>query len=143
MDEKQVYRRRLAILLTAAAVLLAAVVFALNRDTRPVRRGSFVSGIPGRVESFDGRYYAEQSLEKADGSRDDRVKVTVFEAATKTVAGEFLTQRAFDFIGICWAPEGYDIWVNSGDVGVYRMRYEDGAWAEDPGAELPEGISLK
>lgn len=142
MDDKQIYRRRLAIMLAVAAALLAAVVFALSRDTRSVRQGSFVSGIPGRVESADGKYYAEQSLEKAADSRENAVKVTVYDAGTKAVAGEFLTRRAYDFMGICWAPEGYDIWVQSGDAGVYRMRFEDGAWVEDHDGALPEGIEL-
>lgn len=142
MDEKQIYRRRLAIMLTAAAIMLAGVVFALSRDTRPNVHGSFTAGVPGRVESFDGRFYAEQSVERPVGDSVNRVKVTVYDAETKAPVGEFPAQRAFDFLGICWARDGYDIWVNSGDVGAYCMRYEDGAWVEDRTVPLPEYIRL-
>lgn len=142
MDDRQTYKRRLTILLIAAAVLLAGVVFALTRDTHVTKHGSFTAGVPGRVDSFDGKYFAEQSVTRPEGEKANWVQVTVYDAETKAEVGGFLAQRAFDFLGICWAPDSYDIWVSSGDVGAYRMRYDDGAWVEDRDAPLPEGMVL-
>lgn len=143
MDDRQIYRRRVTILLIMSAVLLAGVVFALTGDTRVTMHGSFTAGIPGRVESHDGKYRAEQSLVRPEGEKANWVQVTVYDAATKAEVGGFLAQRAFDFLGICWAPDSYDIWISSGDVGAYCMRFDDGAWVEDRNAPLPEGIRLE
>jgi len=102
--------------------------------------GSFIVGVPGTVRSDDGKLYAEQSLEQDAESGVNLVKVTVYGADNGLTVGEFIAQRALDFQGICFEPGSWNIWVQSGDVGVYCMRYDDGKWVEDHDIPIPDTI---
>ena len=87
---------------------------------------------PDRTTSYDGAYYALQTLEKLDVANNfSCIRVTVYDAETDAVVDSFLTERAWDFWGICWEPASYNIWIQSADVGTYCMRYDDGAWVRD------------
>ena len=102
--------------------------------------GSFTVGVPGTVFSDDGKLAAEQSLEQDAGSGVNNVKVTVTNLENGLTVGEFVAERAMDFWGICFEPGSYNIWIQSGDVGVYCMRYDDGTWVKDLDAPRPESI---
>lgn len=96
---------------------------------------------PYRTYSWDKKLYADQTL---DGTKAaDLIRVTVYDAETDAIVGSFPAQRAWDFWGICWAPDSYDIWIQSGDVGVYCMRYVDGTWEQVWDALRPDEIVTK
>ena len=101
---------------------------------------SFVVGVPGTIRSDDGKLYAEQSLRQEETGGVNLVDVTVYSADNGLPVGTFTAQRAMDFLGICFGPGSWDIWVQSGDVGVYCMRYDDGKWVEDRTAQKPASI---
>ena len=109
MDDRQTYKRRLTILLIAAAVLLAGVVFALTRDTRVTKHGSFTAGVPGRVDSFDGKYFAEQSVTRPEGEKANWVQVTVYDAETRAEVGGFLASNGLA------GNDGLEIYVTGND----------------------------
>lgn len=96
--------------------------------------GSFTSG---RTESHDGRYYAVQEKTGLD------ITVTVFSAETQAEVFSFSPARASDFHGICWESESYNIWIQSGDIGVKCYRFEDEKWLLDENAVRPADIVSK
>ena len=77
------------------------------------------------------------------GCRNIPEKVCIYETGTEEKVFEFYTERARDFWGICWESDTYNIWIQSGDTGVYCYRYEDERWIRDDSAERPEDIHSK
>lgn len=55
----------------------------------------------------------------------------------------FTPARASDFWGICWETDTYNIWIQSGDIGVICYAYADGNWEVDPTAIRPDSIVSK
>ena len=101
--------------------------------------GSFT---PYDVESFDGKYIAKQVVERRffGDANMNYVRVDVFDHESGELADSFYAARAWDFWGICWEEDSYNIWTQSADVGIYCYRYEDGTWRRDEQAERPEYI---
>ena len=117
-----------AVLLGVSGCSLTAAATWPPRHWSPVDYGSFS---PDVTTSYDGRYYAVQTLARPGDAAVDGIQVTIYESGTDAVVDSFLTQRAYDFWGVCWAPDSYDLWVQSGDVGTYCMRCADGTWVRD------------
>lgn len=84
---------------------------------------------PYDVESFDGRFVAKQEVERLGDVR--YVRVYVYDKESGVLEGDFWAERAWDFWGICWENDSYDIWIQSADVGIYCYRYQDGEWRRD------------
>jgi|GEM_PF-2889294 len=92
--------------------------------------GSFTDGA---AISYDGKFFAVYDV-------DNDVTVTVFDSETGDDVYSFIPARAVDFYGICWEMDSYNIWIQSGDVGVQCYRYEDGVWSLDESAVRPDYI---
>ena len=95
--------------------------------------------------SYDEKYYAIQKAEK-EPYGDGYVyylNVYVYETETDTLVSCFCPARARDFHGICWENDTYNIWTQSGDIGVYCYKYEDMQWIRDESAKRPEYIISK
>ncbi|MDE7417636.1 MAG: hypothetical protein K2N44_15265 [Lachnospiraceae bacterium] len=102
--------------------------------------GSFT---PDDVESFDGKFVAKQVVERrsfSDTQSINYVRVDVFDNESGELADSFYAERAWDFWGICWEKDSYNIWTQSADVGIYCYRYENGTWSRDENMERPEYI---
>lgn len=99
---------------------------------------------PDITYSHDGKYYAVQTL--GDPELDEGgarfINVSIYESATDNLVDSFPAQRAFDFWGICWEADSYNIWIQSGDIGTYCMRYAAGEWVkeDDYRLQMPEGM---
>jgi len=102
--------------------------------------GSFTVGVPGTIFSDDGKLYAEQSLERDESIDVNIVNVTVYSAENDLPVYEFYTTGSMDFHGICFEPGSYNIWVQTTDMGVYCMRWEDSRWVKDLEIEKPASI---
>ncbi len=122
----------IAIMITLVIVSLA--VYGCVIDAQKNSCGSFTSR---KTESYDGKYYATQTkYEKA-------IKVTVYEKETDKEVYSFTPARSMDFWGICWESDSYNIWIQSGDIGVYCYKYTDNKWELDKQAERPADIISK
>ncbi len=122
----------IAIMITLVIVSLA--VYGCVIDAQKNSWGSFTSR---KTESYDGKYYATQTkYEKA-------IKVTVYEKETDKEVYSFTPARSMDFWGICWESDSYNIWIQSGDIGVYCYKYTDNKWELDKQAERPADIISK
>lgn len=103
--------------------------------------GSFT---PDLTYSYDEKYYATQETERLFG--DDypaSIKVCIYETKTDEMVSSFYPARAMDFWGICWENDTYNIWTQSGDIGVSCYKYEDMQWTRDESAQRPEYIISK
>ncbi len=96
--------------------------------------GSFT---PDKTYSCDRRYYALQSVS------DQSIVVTVYDAETHEAAGSFSPGRARDFWGVCWEKETLNLWAQSADVGVQCFSYQNGQWARNDQATMPDYIVSK
>lgn len=129
----------LVIFLVLIAARSLAVWFGRTEKT-PVDWGSFTSE---KTYSYDGKYYALQSIEEDPEIPVRMIKVTVHSSDTDQVVAEFIPARARDFWGICWESDTYNIWTQSADIGVFCYTYQDGRWSLDEDAERPPDIVSK
>ena len=95
------------------------------------KQSEYGSFSPDVTNSFDGKYYAVQTLDKPEGSSVNFILVTIYDAGTDAIVDSFLTERAFDFWGVCWESDNYNLWIQSADIGTYCMIFEDGHWSRD------------
>lgn len=111
-------------------------------DGSPSYSEEYGSFTPKDAYSYDGKLVAHQKVEKGTDAR--RIVVEVKDSETGERIGSFSPARAWDFWGICWENDSYNIWTQSGDIGVYCWRYQDGVWECDySNPERPEYIISK
>ena len=124
-------KRIIAGLLT---VLCISFVFTACYTATQSNWGSFSSE---RTESYDQKYYAEQKVVKGN------VVVTVYNSETDSEVFSFTPARASDFWGICWESNSYNIWIQSGDIGVLCYQYDQEIWTLNERAAKPDNIVSK
>lgn len=107
-----------------------------NFDNGAKNMGSFTFD---RTSSYDDKYYAVSS--KKEG--DDSITVSIYESKNDTPVFSFETVRASDFWGICWESSSYNIWIQSGDIGVVCYSYENNQWKLNENAKRPDDIISK
>ena len=88
-------------------------------------------------QSSDGRYEAVQSIEKRESDPVDMVYVYIRDVQSEETVDVFRAGRMLDFWGICWDRDSHDIWLQSGDVGIFAMCCSDGKWVEDNAVQRP------
>ena len=105
--------------------------YEIESDPRNHDYGSFT---PDRAESFDGKYYALQTVV------DRMIEVTVYTTDGNRRIFSFQPARSMDFWGICWENDSYNIWIQSADIGIYCYEFEDEVWTVNPNAVCPSYI---
>lgn len=136
---KKVKKGVLEIFVVAVLFLLYQCKFSPSNRQDFALYDEYGSFSPYDVESFDGRYVAKQKVEKYMDIK--YVRVYIYEKETNELAGDFWAARAWDFWGICWENDSYNIWTQSADIGTYCFRYENGEWNKDSiNTERPEYI---
>lgn len=113
---------------------------AAETDNTFERWGSFTAD---KTYSYDEKYYAVQEVEYDDNIGVNYIKVCIYETETDELVSFFYPARARDFWGICWENDTYNIWTQSGDIGVYCYKYEEMQWERDESAQRPEYIISK
>lgn len=131
---------------TGKAFLLLCILLLLSGCTNssPEADSTFESWgsfTPDKTYSYDEKYYAIQEVELLNDIR--YIKVCIYETETDTPVNSFYPARAWDFWGICWENDTYNIWTQSADIGVYCYKFEDMQWLRDESAQRPEYIISK
>lgn len=134
----------------AVALLLLSLCLALTGCAERYRGYAPLSGLQASeygsfsaetTYSYDGRYYAEQRIEENENSKWKMVVLHIYRAEDDHEIAFYALERAVDFWGVCWETDSYNIWVQSGDVGCYCLRFEEnGGWTRDWNAVMPENI---
>lgn len=117
-----------------ALTVLLTFVSCSNREIKvdPQEWGSFS---PNKTTSYDNKYYALQTV-----NDNDYIVVTIYETETDEEVYSFSPARAYDFWGICWESDTYNIWIQSSDIGDYCYKYDNDTWILDEEAEMPDYI---
>ena len=118
----------------AGLLFVLLIVLALPACQSSENWGSFSSE---RTESYDHKYYAEQKVV------DSNVVVTVYNSETNAEVFSFTPARASDFWGICWESDSYNIWIQSGDIGILCYQFDNESWTLNENAERPADIISK
>ena len=127
-------KRLLAVLLVLALML---PLLGCSKQRSNVDWGSFSSE---KTFSYDKQYYAVQKT--ADKDDVTYINVEIYTADDVLVAS-FLPARAWDFWGICWEKDTYNIWVQSGDIGTLCYAYDNAEWTLNASAVRPDYIVSK
>ncbi|MDO5574858.1 MAG: hypothetical protein Q4G60_12865 [bacterium] len=94
-----------------------------------------------KVYSYDKKYYALQSVEPSEAA--NMIKVSIYISDTDELIFDFVPARARDFWGICWESDTYNIWIQSGDIGVLCYVCQNETWILNENAERPKDILSK
>lgn len=118
--------------IACALKVIHIVQFLTGIDDSVELEDDYGSFTPEDVSSYDGRLTACQRVEGVSLNRMTRqVIVDIKDNETGETVGSFSPARAWDFWGICWERDNYNIWIQSGDIGCYCYRYENGIWECD------------
>ena len=121
--------------LMACAMLLGMMLtlggYEIESNPRNHGYGSFS---PERTESFDGKYYALQTVV------DRMIEVTVYATDGNRRIFSFQPARSMDFWGICWENDSYNIWIQSADIGIYCYEFVNEVWTVKVDAVRPSYI---
>ena len=88
------------------------------------------------VSSYDNKYTA-----KIDDAGDS-IMILITSANINDTTS-FTPCRKDDFYGICWENDNYNMWIQSGDIGVVCYSMENGKWKLNSAAVRPEYIVSK
>lgn len=124
------------VLATLLPIGLISDVFKSEWPPKGWNQEDYGSFSPDITYSYDEKYYALQTLTRPELAGVDYIQVTVYENGTDAVVDSFLTERAFDFWGVCWEDDTYNIWIQSGDIGTYCMEFDGEKWNRNDGYEL-------
>ena len=125
-------------------LLIFLLVFSLHKvleENQEVSVEEWGSFTPYKTYSYDNKFYAVQTVDKRGKNKlTSVVVVSVYDAETNELVGDFRPARSWDFWGICWESDSYNIWTQSSDIGTYCYVYRDGRWVRDEKAVRPEDI---
>ena len=89
-----------------------------------------------KTSSYDGKYYAYMT------QHDQMIVVNIYSEDDNEVF-TFEPCRKSDFWGICWENDSYNLWVQSGDIGIICYTESDEVWSVDDSAVRPDYIISK
>lgn len=105
------------------------------------KQTEFVEFTLQKTFSYDKTFYALQS--KAEENGIEYIKVSIYKTDDNEEVFSFTPARALDFWGVCWEKSSYNLWVQSGDIGVLCYSYNNGEWNLDISAQKPLYIKSK
>ena len=126
-------KKFLSILLIITVVLTTCSCTVTSASAPGTQYGSFTIK---KTSSYDGKYYAYMT------QHDDMIVVNIYSADDEEVF-TFEPCRKSDFWGICWENDSYNMWVQSGDVGIICYTMTDEVWSIDNDVVRPDYIISK
>ena len=126
-------RKILAVLLSIAAIFIMCSCTLVSASAPGTEYGSFTIE---KTSSYDGKYYAYMT------QHDQMIVVNIYSEDDNEVF-TFEPCRKSDFWGICWENDSYNLWVQSGDIGIICYTMSDEVWSVDDSAVRPDYIISK
>ena len=126
-------RKILAVLLSIAAIFIMCSCTLISASAPGTEYGSFTIE---KTSSYDGKYYAYMT------QHDQMIVVNIYSEDDNEVF-TFEPCRKSDFWGICWENDSYNLWVQSGDIGIICYTESDEVWSIDDSAVRPDYIISK
>ncbi|MBP3265323.1 MAG: hypothetical protein J6L84_00050 [Clostridiales bacterium] len=126
-------RKILSVLLSIVAVFIMCSCTLVSASAPGTEYGSFTIE---KTSSYDGKYYAYMT------QHDQMIVVNIYSENDNEVF-TFEPCRKSDFWGICWENDSYNLWVQSGDIGIICYTESDEVWSIDDSAVRPDYIISK
>ena len=126
-------RKILSVLLSIVAVFIMCSCTLVSASAPGTEYGSFTIE---KTSSYDGKYYAYMT------QHDEMIVVNIY-SEDDTEVFTFEPCRKSDFWGICWENDSYNLWVQSGDIGIICYTESDEVWSVDDSAVRPDYIISK
>ena len=126
-------RKIISVLLSIAAVFIMSSCTLVSASAPGTEYGSFTIE---KTSSYDGKYYAYMT------QHDQMIVVNIYSEDDNEVF-TFEPCRKSDFWGICWENDSYNLWVQSGDIGIICYTESDEVWSVDDSAVRPDYIISK
>ena len=126
-------RKILSVLLSIVAVFIMCSCTLVSASAPGTEYGSFTIE---KTSSYDGKYYAYMT------QHDQMIVVNIYSEDDNEVF-TFEPCRKSDFWGICWENDSYNLWVQSGDIGIICYTESDEVWSVDDSAVRPDYIISK
>ena len=104
-------------------------------DKAADRKAQYGSFTVDKTFSFDNQYYA-----KCMPLSTDMMEIEIFDRDEDLICA-FQPCRTWDFWGICWEKDTYNIWVQSSDIGCVCYKKIGNEWVEDKTAVKPDYIT--
>ena len=92
------------------------------------------------TDSYDGRYRAELNIERREGDLATTVYVFITDTEGDEIAQVIRSERAYDFWGICWEYDNYNLWIQSSDIGTVCYSFNGEEWEKNNEAVKPDYI---
>ena len=108
----------------------------VRKDADEYQRKEYGSFTAQRAYSFDKAYFTTVI------DSGDNVMITINDKDHYPVCS-FSPCRKSDFWGVCWEKDNYNLWIQSGDVGVVCYSMKDGKWELNSDAVRPDYIVSK
>lgn len=86
------------------------------------------------IHSFDGRLRVDID------ATEMMVRLDITDEENGELLYSFSPVRRWDFWGICFETDSYNLWVKSGDVGILCYEYDGETWQYNPDAVMPDYI---
>ena len=86
------------------------------------------------IHSFDGRLRVDID------ATEMMVRLDITDEESGELLYSFSPVRRWDFWGICFETDSYNLWVKSGDVGILCYEYDGETWQYNPDAVMPDYI---
>ena len=126
-------RKILAVLLSIVAAFAMCSCTVGSASAPGTEYGSFTIE---KTSSYDGKYYAYMT------QHDQMIVVNIYSEDDNEVF-TFEPCRKSDFWGIFWENDSYNLWVQSGDIGIICYTESDEVWSVDDSAVRPDYIISK
>ena len=108
----------------------------VRKDAAEYQKKEYGSFTVQRAYSYDNKY----STSIVDAG--DKVMIMIEDKDRYPVCS-FSPCRKSDFWGVCWEKDSYNLWIQSGDVGVVCYSKKDGEWVLNSEAVRPDYIVSK
>ena len=108
----------------------------VREDADEYRRKEYGSFTAERAYSYDRAYFTV-----VDDTRDN-VMIMIEDKDHYPVCS-FTPCRSSDFWGVCWEKDNYNLWIQSGDIGVVCYSKNGDKWELNPDAVRPDYIVSK
>ena len=105
-------------------------------NTSSVLNPQYGSFTVDKTFSYDGKYYALIS-------EDEQMIVITLYSSNDNEVFSFKPCRKSDFWGICWENDSYNLWIQSGDIGIKCYVMADEVWSVNEDAIRPDYIISK
>ena len=128
--------------------LLTMILILFNSFTATVETARSINKEQELYEEYD-RFFHTETVNSFDGvlraeinSDTFMIRIDIIDNESNEIVYSFEPVRKWDFWGICWERDNYNIWIDSGDVGIICYEYNGIEWIYNPNINIDSFIDI-